>query len=514
MYNKGPFASWVPKPVMLLLLLVIMLSTLTISGVYPSVLSDISGAMATYTEYITLANNAGTIGMGLAVIVLMRFKLRFRSKEIITTSAILLALLSYMCGTTDEPWVLAVGSLLIGFVKMFPMIEMILPMMFIISATGDRGKFYAVFYPLSIGFSQVSGYYFADLVFNGSWQSPYFMMAAIMLIIAVLSLVFQHNQRFAFKMPLYQIDWLTVLLLGGSFMSFNYFFVFMKQQAWFVSPYIVGSLIGGFFLFALTMYRQRFLKRKMIDFSVFKKANVIHALILLVVLGIYIASTSSYLQYTIGVLGYNNLINADINLWLVPGIVISGILAFIGFNKNWHIKYYIAMGFIFFALHTLCLYFIIQPQMDIRYLEYAMILKGLGMGILFIGIWFYASLNLSVDQFLGIMSILIIVRSFLATAIGSALISWAGYQAQWQSMSDMANYLDIGSVANGMAIYQTTVLSSVMTSAKIVFGSLTWLLLPILIFVMTHSYGRFNYRRIILLRKGIRGNPIKGYRFS
>jgi len=514
MYNKGPFANWVPKPVMLLLMLVILLSTLTISGVYPSVLSDLSGAMATYTEYITLANNAGTIGMGLSILVLMRFKLRFRSKEIIATSAILLAILSYVCGTTDNPWILVICSLLIGFIKMFPMIEMILPMMFIISPTGDRGKFYAVFYPLSIGFSQVSGYYFAEIVFNGSWQSPYFMMAAIMLIIALLSLIFQHNQRFAFKMPLYQIDWLTVVLLAGSFMSFNYFLVFMKQEGWFVSPTIVGTLLLGIILFGLTIYRQRFLKRKLIDFSVLKRANVIHALILLVVLGIYLASTSSYLQYTIGVLGYTNLINADINLWMIPGIAVAGILAFVGFNKNWHIRYFIAMGFMFFALHTLVLYFIIQPQMDIRYLEYAMLLKGLGLGILFIGIWFYSSLNLSTEQFLGIMSILIIVRSFLGTAIGTAIVGWAGYQAQWQSMSDMSNFWDVGSIPNGMAIYQASVLNSVMTSAKIIFGTLTWLIVPILIFVMTHSYGRFNYRRVVLLRKKIRGNQTEGYRLS
>jgi len=66
-----------------------------------------------------------------------------------------------MCATTDNPYVLIVCSFLIGFFKMFPMIEMILPVMFILSPTGDRGKFYAIFYPLAIGFGQLSSYYFA-----------------------------------------------------------------------------------------------------------------------------------------------------------------------------------------------------------------------------------------------------------------------------------------------------------------------------------------------------------------
>lgn len=514
MYNKGPFASWVPKPLMLLLLLVILFPMMTVSGVYTATITDVSGAFATYTEYIALASNAGTIGMSVAILIILRIKMRFRSKEIIATSAILLAILSYMCATTDDPWVLVACSFLIGFIKMFPMIEMILPVMFIIAPTGDRGKFYAVFYPLSIGFGQVSAYYITSMVFEGSWQAPYFLMSAIMLVIAALSLIFQHNQRFGFKVPLYQIDWLSLVLLTASFMCFNYSLVFMKQQGWFISPYITGSLIAGIVIFAGLVYRQEFLKRKLLDFGAFQKKNVIHATILLLFLGIYLASSSIYTQYSMGVLGYNNLINAKLNLWMIPGIVIAGVMAFFGFKNKWYIKYYIAAGFVFFFLHTLCLYLIIQPNMDIRYLEYAMILKGLGMGILFIGIWFYASLNLPMQQLMGMMAILIAVRSFLATALGSAIIGWASYQAQWQSLTDIANYLDIGDIPNGMAIYQNISLNALMASGKIVLGSLCWLVIPILIFISTHSYGNFHFKRIVLLRKAIRGNSIKGYRFS
>ena len=514
MYNKGPFASWVPKPLMLLLILTILFSMMTVSGVYTSVITDITGAMATYTEYISLANNAGTIGMGCAIMILMRVKMRFRTKEIISVSAIILAILSYMCGTTDSPVVLISCSFLIGFFKMFPLIEMVLPIMFIIAPTGDRGKFYAVFYPLSIGFGQLSAYYFAQMVFDGSWQTPYMFMSATMLVIAALSLIFQHNQRFGFKMPLYQIDWLSLILFGASMMSLNYFFVFMKQQNWFHSPNIIISLIIGLGLFVALIYRQKSLKRKMIDFGAFKKKNVIHATILLFFLGLYLASTSVYTQYTVGVLGYNNLINAHINLWMIPGIVIAGILAFYGFKNKWYIKYYIAFGFVCFALHTLCLYLIIQPQMDIRYLEYATILKGLGMGILFIGLWFYATLNLQMNEMMGMMVILIVVRSFLATSLGSAIIGWATYQSQWQSLTDISMYLDAGEIPNGMAIYQNISLNALMASGKIVLGTLTWLIVPILIFIATHSYGSFHYKRVVLFRKAIRGNSIKGYRLS
>ena len=514
MYNKSPFADWVPKPIMLLLIIIILFPLTAVSGVYMGNATDIAGALATYNEYISLANNASAIGMGLGILIAMRIKMRFRSKEIISVSCILLALLSYMCGTANNPWVLVIGSLLINFIKIFPIIEMILPVMFILSPSGDKGRFYAIFYPIMIAFGQVSSYFFANLVYNSSWQSPYLIMSAMMLVVAAVSLIFQHNQRFCFKKPLYYIDWLTMLLLTIAMMSLNIALTFMRQQGWMISPYIRWALFLFVVFLGLTAYRQRFLKRKMIDFSIFTRTNVWHSMLLLLFLGIYLASSSVFSQYVVGVLGYNNLINAQLNLWMIPGMILAGVYAFFSFKNRWNLKYYIATGFIAFFLHTLCLYLLLQLQMDVTYLQAIMTLKGLGMGILFIGIWYYASVGLEMNQLFGLMCILLMLRSFISTALGGAILSWATYNAQWQSLNDIGSMLDVGNFANGMLLYRSLNLNALMASGKIVLGALCWFTLPILVFVLTHHYGQFNYRRVILFRKAIRGNSIKGYRLT
>lgn len=170
------------------------------------------------------------------------------------------------------------------------------------------------------------------------------------------------------------------------------------------------------------------------------------------------------------------------------------------------------MGFAFMFLHILALYLIIQPQMDITYLKMAVILKGVGMGSLFIGIWFYATLNLPMEDMIGVVSMLFLVRSFLSTAIGGALITWATYKGQWQSLSDISMQLDVGAFANGMAIYQSTVISSLISSLKIVLGAICWLSIPITIFILSHHYGKFKIRRLVLFRKRIVGDSTKGYK--
>lgn len=514
MYNKSPFANWVPKSVKLLLILLILFPVMTVAGAYTSVATDISGALAIYPEYISYAYYSGAVGMGMAILIMMRIKMRFRNKEIITTCAIVLAVLSYICGTTDNPWVLVSCSLLIGFFKMFPMIEVMVIVMFMVTPTGDRGKFYSVFYPISIGFGQFSGYIFSSLVYNGSWEKPYLLMSAMMLFIAFISLVFQHNQRFSFKMPLYQIDWLSIILLTTSYMFLNYSLIFMKQQAWFASPYVKNALIISVILFICLVYRQKFLKREMIDFRCFRKKNVIHGAILIVFMGIYLGSSGIYSQYTLGILGYTNYINADVNLWMIPGVVVAGLMAFLGFKNKWSIKYYIAFGFICLFINTLCLYLLIQPQMNIRYLEYAMIFKGTGMGCLYIGVWFYVVLGLPPQKMLGMMGALIPIRSSVSIALGGATIGWAAYLGQWQSLNNIAAYLDSGDVLHTGVTYQNLSQHALMASYKIVLGALCWMIVPILIFVATHSYGDFNFRRVILMRKMVRGNSIKGYKIS
>src|SRR5690606_13236900 len=133
---------------------------------------------------------------------------------IIAGSAIILAVLSYVCGTTDSAYVLVAASFLIGFFKIFPMMEMIIILMAILSPSGHKGKFYAIFTPITLCVGQIANYYIASMFLDYNYQAPYYFMSIAMLVIAALSLIFQHNDRFSFKLPLYQIDWLSMLLLG------------------------------------------------------------------------------------------------------------------------------------------------------------------------------------------------------------------------------------------------------------------------------------------------------------
>ena len=178
-YNKGLFKSWVPKSVQLLLILIFTFVIMSVNPVNMGNISMMVGDLGTMSEYLMMANFASFIGMATSMPLVLRVKMRFRTKEIMIVSLAVTALLSFVIGTTEVPEIIVAASFLMGFFKMFMMMEFILPLMFILSPDGKRGKFYAVFYPFSIIAGNISGYYLAKLAYHTTWQYAHLLTARI-----------------------------------------------------------------------------------------------------------------------------------------------------------------------------------------------------------------------------------------------------------------------------------------------------------------------------------------------
>ena len=85
MYNKGLFSDWVPKPVQLLMIVLLLIVVMPIGGVYTGNISFMVSGTGAMQECFLWANYATTIGMGASMPVVLRLKLRFkvRDKEVL-----------------------------------------------------------------------------------------------------------------------------------------------------------------------------------------------------------------------------------------------------------------------------------------------------------------------------------------------------------------------------------------------------------------------------------------------
>lgn len=515
MYNQGLFKDWVPKPVMLLLILAYLFPILIVGGIYTANFSEMMSDLAMYSEYLSFANYASFIGMGTALPLLLRFKMRFRSKELMITSLSIIALCSVVIATTDSPYVIIFSNFVIGFFKIIAIIEFVLPLLFILSPDGDRTKFYTIFYPLSITTAQLSSYVFAKIAYNLEWESVYLVMAIIMLVLVLISVIFMHDLRFSRKLPLHQIDLLSMLLFVVSFSLLAYVLVFAKQQDWFASPYIQGATIGFIITFAVFLWRQKGVKRPFVPLSIFKKKNFIQGLILMMGLGMFLASATIQNTFTVGILRYNSLTNNLLNYAMVPGIILGAIYARKWYAKRLPTKFLIISGMLFYILHFVMMYFLISPEVDIYYLMVPSILRGMGMAILFISIWFYTLDGFDMAETLAVASLAIVVRSMVSVAFAGAIYSWLFYKLQVQGLVNIADKLDAVSLSpyrgGGLAVYGRSRIQAVLTASKTLYGYSIIASIMLMIYTLALRFEKTHYRRLILVRKLLKGESVKGY---
>lgn len=517
MYNKGLFKDWVPKPVMLLLIVLYLFPLLVVSGIYTANFNEMMNDLGIYSEYLSWANYASFIGMGAALPLLLRFKMRFRSKELMITSLLMISLFSMVIATVSNPYVIIFSNFVIGYFKIIALIELILPLLFILSPDGNRTKFYSIFYPLSISTAQLSSYLFSTIAYNLEWQTVYVIMTIVLLVLVLLSVVFMHDLRFSRKLPLYYIHWPSILLYAVSFFLLSYVLVFSKQQGWYTSPSIQYATMGFVLFFALFLFKQKKLKRPFVPLSIFRSKNFIQGFTLLMGLGMFLASASIQNTFTVGILGYNSTTNNLLNYAMVPGIILGGFYAFYWYKKKYPTKFLIFSGILFYTLHFVLMYFLISPQIEISYLVLPQIMRGLGMTILFISIWYYALDGFNMDETLAAVALTIVVRSVVSVAFAGALYSWAYYKLQLQGFDNLAHHLDAITLSprgGGLAVYGRAKLQAILTASKTLYGYSIIAGMILMIYTLALRFENTHYRRLILVRKLVKGESIKGYNAS
>ena len=491
MYNQGLFRDWVPKLVQLLLILIFTIVIVPVNGVYVGNVSYMVGSTGIQTEYFVWANYAGVIGMGAAMPIILRMKFRFKIRDKVTFIFILIGILSYVNGTTDRPYLMVANSLIIGYLKMIILLEFIIPIMMMIAPEGNRGKFYSVFYPFSIITSQIAGYVLTILAYDHNWEYVHMVAAAICLGLALIAWIFMHEKYFGFKMPLHYIDWISILIFVAMFMFGAYVLAFGKQQDWIHSPSIINATIASFVSLIILVVRQYTLKRPYLSFKIFRRNNVIHGLIMLLFTGMFLATGSIQSIFTVGILGYDPVVNASLNLLMIPGIVAAGVYMAYWFRQGRGLKMFIFLGFAAMLAYTMIMYFSMTFEFNFERWILPMVLKGFGMGALFIAVWYYTLDKLDMNQMMAGAGLVLVWRTFFSVAIFSALFSWLQYQFQIESIGNLAIYMDGNSISYNqvMGNMKAIQLNAILAANKRLLGYVCIAGVGVLMYILAYHFG-------------------------
>lgn len=495
-YNRGLFHNWVPGPGQLGLIVFFESIMLLINPINPGNIGQMSGSTGILTEYYMWGNYATIIGLSLVLPFVLRVKMRFRSKELLVMALVVMAVLNMVVATTTIGEVMVVACLFFGMAKMLGMVEMLLPIQGILSPDGNRNRFYAIFYPISLSASQIGMFFTSKFALDIGWKSVNYYGSATLLLAAIIAILFVHNQRFARKMPFYRIDWPGLLCFGTALMSMAYVFALGKQQDWFNSPHVTGACVIITVSVFVLIIRQLNTRHPFLSFKLYRIREVRVGVLLLVGQGMFMGVSSIMSIYTAAILGYNWMTNAEINLMALPGIIMAGFVAYYWTKHGLHLKMYIFSGFAAYFLYTVMLYFMMVPELNISRLYLPLVLNGYGMSALFISVWIYTFYKVPQNTMLPSVAPIMIFRSFIMLGFFTALFGWLQYKLQWQSIGNLAVHFDslLMGVNPDTGSLRDIQMSAILASNKTLLGYIIIVGLGILSIIFFYQFGQEKYR--------------------
>jgi hypothetical protein len=206
----------------------------------------------------------------------------------------------------------------------------------------------------------------------------------------LILLVFNTN-RFTKKLPLYQVDWISYLLVLPGVLCGSYVLVYGEKQYWFQSGRIAASAIVAVVFMGLFVLRQLRIKRPAFNMNVFRNKQVIAGMVLFIffytcraTLNLCYAAMSEIWRWEPIYIVHVQYINVA---GLIAGLILAGLLLREGVASH----YIILSGFVLLAVYHFWFTFLFVPDAALQQIAVPFFLQGVGVGMVFIPLVFFTT---------------------------------------------------------------------------------------------------------------------------
>jgi len=225
------------------------------------------------------------------------------------------------------------------------------------------------------------------IVEHYSWPYIFYINIPIGVVAALMTLQFVRSPKYAEKKSRKEIDWWGIIFLAVAVGSLQYVLERGQEDDWFDSSTIVIltiSAILGFFFF---IWRELTYKNPIVELRVLKNTNLRVGTILSFILGFGLyGSTFIIPLYTQATLGWTAL---QSGMLMIPAALTTAfMMPIIGqlLQRGAKQQYLVALGMILFFVFCFWGYKILSPDTGADNFFWMLIVRGMGMGMLFIPI--------------------------------------------------------------------------------------------------------------------------------
>lgn len=452
--SNHPFHEWVPRPVGILVLLLMFVPPTFSGGAYLCNISEMSGGLGMWTEDIQLASFFTSIGMCLFPPFMVCFLQARRIKHTYLWCFLLLIPLNYICAVTTSVPLLLAACLLTGFVRVIVMLNCTFTIapyltgmdtlsMFTMTEEPSADVQYAlerkrtflmpVLYFFILLISQTSNMVTAWFAYEYHWQDAYYVVIGMLLVAILLVVCTMPGEK---KTQTYKVEWKKVpdmLLMAVALCSMAYILVYGKTLDWFYSDSIhlaLGLLLisCGTFLFLSLRHREE----SYLPLKVFSYRNVWMSMLLFLLTMVFnsaniFVSTFAKLSTPI-----NNLQSASLSGWAIAGCFAGLLLSILSVVKKVRFRTIFCTAFLLMAASNAYLYSQYQTMGVFGNMILPTILNYAGLLMLYSIVAAFGMKSLPSHNLATFVFLMIWMRNAIAPVIGFSIYSnWLNHKQQY-----------------------------------------------------------------------------------
>lgn len=438
----GPFVmpmyrNFVPKVVRPWIYLLFAACFLLTGFFYLGSAGYIAGSRSLMREDVMFIGMCNVIGVNMPFPFLFRFKFRFTNRQLLLTAAIGLAVCNVLATVVTFVPALCVLAFISGFLKLCGTFECMSNIQLWLTPKRDFSVFFPLLYILVVGDMYLQGWLAPTVTYYcGSWENMNYLIAGIMLTVAILVFCLTHNFRFMKPLPLVSLDWLGCVLWSLLMMEFVFIFNYGEYFNWFDSPLWRQAVVAFVVTLVLTVLRMRRIRHPYIAPGAFTYKTLLPLLALFFVAE-WLCSTPKVLQnaFTGSVLHWNTLTVSRFELYAWCGNLL-GCLFTLLWIKVMRMKYttLLIIGGVAMLAYQVMMYLMVMPGLNIERFIVPVVLRAFGYAIYFTALTIYLQEIMPFQHFFMGLTITGLMRN---GTVGSMMSGLYGYAMRF-SMADNA----------------------------------------------------------------------------
>lgn len=355
-------------------------------------LNDMKGSLGATLSDVSWVITAYAIANVIIIPMTNWLSQQFGRRNYFTVSIILFTVTSFLCGNSSNIWELVLFRFLqgLGGGALLVTAQTIITESYPVAKRGMAQAIYGMGVIMGPTLGPPLGGYIVD---NVSWPYIFYINVPLGIIATVLTLMYVKSPKYSEKLKANQVDWLGIIYLSLFVGSLQFVLEHGQQDDWFndntITTLSIVSVLGLIFF----IKRELTYKYPIVNLRVLKDANLRIGVVLSYILGFGLyASTFMIPIYTQSVLRWTAF---DAGMLLLPSSIMTAfMMPMVGkmLQNGVSQKYLIVLGFVTFFFFAFWMYKIMTPDTGEEHFWYPLILRGVGLGLLFVPI---TSLSLS-----------------------------------------------------------------------------------------------------------------------